>query len=94
MMTFGNGNTMEVGLADQLNDCLYGRPRDDVWAMVALPSVKGCAPTIDELDARALEALHYTIRERSQDPYDIEILWSVRANAYVLMGATDSEATD
>ncbi len=64
-----------------------------MWAMVMLPPVSGCAPTIEELTEDMLRRLDYAIRERSQDPYDIEILWSVEANAYVLIGCTDSEAT-
>ena len=91
MPTFGNGSTMVFG---QLTDTLYGRPRGDCWAMCKLPPVRGCAPTIDELTEGTLRRLDYAIRERSQDPYDLEILWSVEADSYVVLGATDSEATE
>ncbi len=84
----------EAYMADQLTDTLYGRPNGDVWAMCALPPVTGCPPTVDELPEGVLRRLDYAIRERSQDPYDIEILWSVEADAYVVLGATDSEATE
>ncbi len=85
---------MTFASSDQLNDTLYGRPRGDVWVMYVLPPVTGCPPTVDELSGWLLRRLDYAIRERSQDPYDIEILWSVEADSYVVLGATDSEATE
>ena len=88
-LTFGNGSTMTFG---QLTDCLLGRNRDDVWCMCKLPPSTGCPPTVDELSEGILRRLDYAIRERSQDPYDIEILWCVEEGCYVVMACTDSEA--
>ncbi len=77
---------------DQLTGCLAGRNMDDVWAMAKLPPTTGCPPTVAELSEGILRRLDYAIRERSQDPYDIEILWSLEENCYVVIGCTDSEA--
>ncbi len=90
MLRFVNGSSMTYG---NLTDTLYGRPGGDVWAMAALPPTTGCPPTIAELTEGILRRLDHAIRERSQDPYDIEILWSVDSNCYVVLGCTDSEAT-
>ena len=84
-MTFGNGSTVAT-----VTDCLINHSGRDVWALCKLPPVQGCPPTIDEMPEVTLRRLDYAIRERSQDPYDIAILWSVEENCYVLMGATDT----
>ncbi len=83
-----------VRARDQLTDCLSNRNIDDVWVMAKLPPSTGCPPTVMELTEGILRRLDYAIRERSQDPYDIEILWSVDVSCYVVIGVTDSEATE
>lgn len=88
-----NGNVMAIP-TDELTDVLMNHSGRDVWAMTKLPPVQGCAPSIEELSEGSLRRLDYAIRERSQDPYDIAILWSLEENCYVLLGATDTEATE